>query len=235
MMYSNCVTPNVTGRNLEKLAADSSVCLINPINFFTFISAHTGKRSCLDLCFTSLNLASLTQMSRLSDVGSDHSPICIEINKVPLVVKKCYPKRWVINEDNLIMFAKMMEGSVGDVLYPNDINTKCNDLTDRIVHAAAKTIHKTSGKPIEHKRTCWLSADYSKAVAARKHVHRQLEKYPTEYHACLYKEKAAIAKKICKEAKKASFHNFVENLQFDTPSGVIWKKILSNKLSKILC
>ena len=149
-------------------------------------------------------------------------------DKVPVVVRKCYPKRWVINEENLT-FSKMMEESVGGVVYPSDINTKCNDLTDRIVQSAAKTIHKTIGKSIEHKRTCWCSADCSKAVAARRRARRQLEKYPTECHVCIYKEKAAIAKNVCKGARKALFYDFVETLQFDTPSVIVWKKIQSTK------
>ena len=234
MLHSKCVVPNVTGRSLEKLVANNNVCLANPYNFYTYTNAHTGKRSCLDLCFASPGLVSMIQMTLLQDVGSDHMPISVSINKFPKYVAKCFLKKWVTNNDNLSEFSGAMKRTVGEVMQPNDINTIDTELTDRIVRVATETIPKTSGKQSMRKRTSWWNIECSRAVAARRYARKRLEKYPNERNAQLYKEKTAEARRLCRMAKRESFQSYVETLQYDTPTGAVWRKIRSLKSNIIV-
>ena len=78
----------------------------------------------------------------------------------------------------------------------------------------------------------WWSEQCSRVVAERRYARRQLEKYPSDENIKKYKLKSAIAKKICKKAKSDSFHNYIESIKYDTPTGVIWRKINSLKTGR---
>ena len=59
------IRSNVAGKTLESLLQDSTVCLINPFNMFTYVHRATGAQSCLDVCLSSPDLAPLLSMSPL--------------------------------------------------------------------------------------------------------------------------------------------------------------------------
>ena len=63
------------------------------------------------------------------------------------------------------------------------------------------------------------------AVAERRFARRQLEEYPNEVNTKNYKMKTAKAKNICELAKRNFFQQYVETIQYGTPSGDIWRKI----------
>ena len=49
---TNTPRTNFAGRSLDALLEQEDVCLINPVNFYTYLSPATGKKSCLDLCLS---------------------------------------------------------------------------------------------------------------------------------------------------------------------------------------
>ena len=58
ILCTKCVRLNFTGATLKNLIMHEDICLINPVNFYTYVNSQNGKRSCLDLCLTSSNIAS---------------------------------------------------------------------------------------------------------------------------------------------------------------------------------
>ena len=66
---------NITGKNLELLLLRNEICIINPINFYTYMDPRTARTSCLDVCLCSPQMIASTNITRLDGVGSDHYPI----------------------------------------------------------------------------------------------------------------------------------------------------------------
>ena len=75
VLDSKCTRSNYTGRLLERVKAEDEICLINPQDMYTYVSFSNLKKSCLDICMTSLNIAPLSTVRVMRDVGSDHLPI----------------------------------------------------------------------------------------------------------------------------------------------------------------
>ena len=228
LLSSRCVRPNATGMSLEALLIESNACLINPVDFYTYICPHTGKRSCLDPCLSSANIAPLIETSRLLDVGSDYYPISIILEMEPVIIDKMYPKKWKINE-NVQKFTSALSKSISNLTQPSNINNVADNFTSKIYDAASCTIERSSGKGNNRKQVCWWTQECSAAVAARRLAKRLLEKYPSRENILLYQQKTAKVKKICLDSKRKSFHNYIESLTYDTPTATVWKKINSLK------
>ena len=77
---------------IQQLLLNRNICLANPVDLFTYVNAATGKRSCLDLCFVSASLVVDTAVSTLDEVGSDHVPISVEIEREPTINRACFRK-----------------------------------------------------------------------------------------------------------------------------------------------
>ena len=74
---------NTTGRNLELLLSKEDICLLNPINLYTYTDRRTGNQSCLDICLASSNIIELCSLGVMDDVGSDHCPLNTIIDASP--------------------------------------------------------------------------------------------------------------------------------------------------------
>ena len=229
ILDTRCARANATGQAIENIVTNVNICLANPLNFYTYVDGTSGKRSCLDLCFSSPSLAHITHMEQLPDVGSDHVPVSIMVDYNPVYIKINYPKKWKVNKEALQQFTHTLSNSRSNLEKPNDINRVAEDFSDRIWKAASETIQRTTGSVHHRKQTCWWNCRCSKAVAERRYAKKQLEKFPSRENIIKYREKSVIARKVCKESKRESFHQFVTELKYDTPCGTVWKKIKSLK------
>ena len=232
VLCTKCVKANPAGNSIERLITSENICLINPINFYTYVNARTGKRSCLDLCFASSNVAAEAEISALGDVGSDHIPVKTVLNIVPNVSAKLYTKKWKTNVVNLAEFTARVEVDDCGIRSPNNIDELAEGFANCVFKAATDTVERSSGKPSHRKRTVWWSQECSRAVAERRRARRKLEKYPSDENIKNYKMKTAAAKNICKKHKQRYFQNFIESIQYDTPMGVVWKKIKALKTGR---
>jgi hypothetical protein len=226
-LSTDCLHPNTTGRNIEDLLVSEQICLINPINFYTYLNAATGRRSCLDLCFTSPNIAMDAGLQQLSDVGSDHLPVQMTLQLQPLYCGTIGRPRWKTTPDNLVEFSQQVQPT--KMSLPSGVDEFAKDLSQRIYSAATDSIPRTTGVLKPHKRTVWWDADCSKAVAERRHARRMLEKHPTYVNVQSYREKTREARRICQAKKRESFRAFISDIHYDTPTTVVWKKVKSLK------
>ena len=229
LLESRCVKANATGKAIERLVEDASICLCTPLDFFTYVSPATGKRSCLDLCLTTPELVPKVMVRQLQDVGSDHIPVAIRLEIKPIIVEKTFPKKWKVDDENIKEFARILENDENRLIKPASVEEVGMHLTEKIHRAAEASIKKTSGKSIKRLHNPWWSDDCNKAVAERRKARKQLEKFPSQENVEEYKKKSAAAKKICKERKNKSFHEFVEGITYDTPVGTVWKKLKALK------
>ena len=135
---------NYTGRTIENLILNNNICLLNPKNLYTFVCTATYKRSCLDLCFSSANLASGIEVELGRDVGSDHLPVLTNIQLRPMKTEISFRRRWKTSPENLNLFAADICEST--LVKPAAIDQILNDLVVRICNSAHRNIGQTSGK-----------------------------------------------------------------------------------------
>ena len=230
ILDSNCNNENSTGKSLENILINDNVCINNPLNMYTYVSPTTGKRSCLDVCMSSSNIAPLVQVTTSSDIGSDHVPLKILIEIEPLINVIKFPPKWKINASNILKFTQCLSNSRAEMFRPCSVDALTEDFINRIRSAALETLGQTSGEMhFRKKRTIWWNDGCSRAVAERRRARRILEKHPTKEHLKDYREKSLTARNICRTSKRESFREYIGSLQYDTPKKEIWQKIRAVK------
>ena len=200
----------------------TDLCLVNPRNFYTYIDNRTGKKSCLDLCFCSRNLADAVTIKLGDDVGSDHCTVEVQMACVPKKSEVEHKKRWIITKDTLINFGKAIEEST--IMMPNTTHKIASDIRERIIEAAKKSFKQTTGKNCNKKMTSWWTAECHIAVMERRRARKLVERHPTQVNIENYRKKSNDAKNICKKNKKRAWNQFVSELSYDTPTAEVWKK-----------
>lgn len=221
------IQSNPTGRSIEHLILNENCSLINPLNFYTYLNAANGRRSCLDICITSTNIAAGASMQLLEDVGSDHLPTKIILVLEPVFNVVTGRRRWKINKDNIEIFSKNIKQS--ELPQPANVNQITKDLTERILASAECTIGRTSGRSHQRKQTPWWDEECSRAVAHRRHARRNLERHPLPQNMQIYREATEDTKTLLKVKRQKSFRKMISDIHYDTPSSVIWGKIKSLK------
>ena len=111
LLDSKCVRANFSGISLEKLIMDNDVCLVNPIDMYTYVNPHSGKRPCLDLCLASPNVAAQVNVNTDADIGSDHVPIKVGLRINPCVNDIVFPKKIKITPDDIARFSENLSQS----------------------------------------------------------------------------------------------------------------------------
>ena len=219
---------NFTGRTLDTLLEDEDVCLINPINFYTYLSPATGKKSCLDVCLSSADITPHLEMSLGQDVGSDHMPVHIYAMLDPVKTQINTRKRWKIKTEDIPKFRDALK--ITELVLPSSTDDIVRDFNERIQKSADTAFHVAQQVQTK-KRTCWWDEECSEAVRTRRRARRNLEQNPNEENVELLKQATAEARRVCKKKKRESFREYISDLQHDTPIGEVWRKIKSIKTS----
>ena len=220
---------NANGQALEYVLQNTNECLINPLDFYTYLNPATGKMSCLDLCLTSAQIAPITTMALDEDVGSDHRTIKIVVE---IEMQRSFiigRKKWKVTKEKMDLFKQSVTAC--SFMQPMSVDEFNRDITNRIKDCAIQVIGQTTGKSREGRKTPWWSTKCQKAVMERRKARKILEKHPTEQNAHIYREKSRAAKEICKRSKTEAFHKYVESIDRETPTKTVWKKIKSIKSS----
>ena len=227
VLDTNCIRSNATGRMLETLLTEDQICLINPRNMYTYISFSNLKKSCLDICLTSPNIAPLTAIERKRDIGSDHFPVKVTVNLAPAIQIIKIQKRWIFENVKWNEWRNSIP-KLTEML-PDSVDNMSEKITNRILYASHKNIKETSGIFNPNKRSSWWSEDISKKVAERRRAKKLLEQHPLLANLQEYRNKSNIARNAIKEAKAAEWQKYVNDIKSDTPMKEVWTKIKSVK------
>ena len=228
ILNSSTNRPNQTGKALEDILTSENLNMINPTDFFTYTDRRTGVQSCLDLCITTPDLHPLATISCIEDVGSDHKPVEILFNVIPIKTKIFNSRKWIINSTSLSNFSKSYIES--EIQMPNDINSLAFDLVSRINISAESNFKCTNPfKNTKSKSTPWWNWDCAEAVKRRRKAHRLFVNHPTTENKIEYSKLTAISKNTIINAKRSYMKEFISSLKHDTPQGTIWKKLKAFK------
>ena len=227
ILDSKCIRSNFTGRMLETLLTEDDICLINSVDMYTYISFSSLKKSCLDVCLTSSNIAPLASIQRMRDVGSDHYPVKVTMDMAPAIQQIKVQKRWILENVNWNNWRNDLSST--NRILPDTVENINKDLISRMMQATQNNIRESSGILNPSKRTSWWSQDISRKIAERRKAKRTLEHHPLIANLQDYKAKCAIARNAVKDAKKTAWQKYINDIKSDTPIKEVWSKIRSIK------
>ena len=228
ILNSTVRCPNATGRALEALFDNTPVCLINPLNMYTYVDRRSGKQSCLDLCLSSPNIAPLLSISPLVDVGSDHLLLEITANLSLSAYTWYKHSRIIIRDESLGFFTMSCQPSAH--ILPTSINCLADDFAERIKSSASLAFGQPTRSRLVHRRkTPWWNPQCHAAVAARRRAYRLFRSHPTMENLGFYRTLTTVARNTLHDAKKTSFQSFVSGLDHTIPQGVLWSHLKAFK------
>ena len=228
LLDDQVINSNRTGKTIENICINDPICLINPQNLYTHCCMATYKRSCLDLCFTSPNIAPSTELETMEDIGSDHLPLKFSTQVQPAKVEIVFTKKWKINGKTCLNeFSK-------NIKEPKQIRPTSNEemitsLTNRIVDSAKCNIGQTTGKMRLGKVCSWWDNECEILISEKRRARRIFERYPSPENAEIYSQKLKNFLDVTEEKKKESFKRYVSQISHDTPIGKVWRIIRSIK------
>ena len=218
---------NATGKSIENLLTNSRLGLLNDISMATYIDHKNNTTSCLDLCMTSRTLYNCGNMMRGVDVGSDHFPMestfQFEVDKE----KEETMRGWKYSKADWPKFTSLMEKQKGAIIGPSDASGYSKVITEQIVSAAEEAIGRSSGEKTIHRHLSGWNEECKNAVKKRRTERNNLWRNPTVENLIAWKKARAEARYIMKVKKQESFTEFIDTINCNTPSRVIWRKIKS--------
>ena len=223
LLSSSCQRPDVTGRSLETLLLSSPAVLLNAVDFYTYIDRRTGRPGCLDLFLVSPDVAPYFTLTRLLDVGSDHSPIMASSTLGLRDLLSQPVPRWKISTAVVGQLASRVVFS--SLVHPVSLDSLESDICGRILDAASSCVPQTSGVRPSRLVSPWWSHECREAVSRRRRARRALERRPTREHLIEYKRRSAEARHCIIQHKRAYKRQFLSSITHTTPIGIVWRKI----------
>ena len=131
--------------------------------------------------------------------------------------------RFVYDKADWDEFSRLCENLVVDN-YAN-LADPISKFTKDVVDIMEKTIPKTSVGSTSKPRKPWFNAACKQAINERRKALDQLKRHPDLQHVIQYKRKYAIARKIIKASKTASWRKFVSTVNNRTSLKTMWNVV----------
>ena len=208
------------GLDLESIFQEREVAILND-DTPTHFHIQTGTFSNIDLSIVSANIALDFTWRVMEDLhGSDHYPILLEkVTGIP----DCGVPKWRLERADWNLFSSLalVQGSCEEF---QSVQEATDHITSQIRLAAEISIPRSSGK-YRRPPVPWWSDECRDAVRARKAVLRQLKRRPDDALLIHYKKTRANARRVMKEARRASWRRVLSSINSETPSSWVWDKI----------
>lgn len=228
-MWDSRGRSNRTGKTIEEILTNSDLVLLNTPENPTYLDYKHHTSSCLDLCIASRSLAIGSTLEVAEDLGSDHFPVICNFNLDINKDTEKIMKNWKYSSANWKEFRTELEDNMKQksIYLPADTEAMNLFITKSIYTAAEKAIGRTSGKKTLRRCVYGWDEECSKAAKNRKQLRNKLAKHPNIRNLILWKEARAKARYILKTKKQESFKKFVDDIDCNTPSKIVWRKIKS--------
>lgn len=211
------------GRAIETFLSDNELVVLNDRSI-TRIDTRDGHGSAIDLSIVSSPVSWKFGWVIEGDTrGSDHFPILITSFET-MAKKMTRRPRWRYEAANWDKFVRALD---------KPIDATPENFTTEVIAAANGTIPKTKSK-INKRAVHWWNDEIAEAVKIRRKKLRKLRKLDQQdpRHAeALQAFQAARneARRIIKEAKKNSWHNFVTGIHPQSSVAEVWKRVNAMK------
>ncbi|KAK2703910.1 hypothetical protein QYM36_017731, partial [Artemia franciscana] len=221
--WITCGRSNNAGGGIEDfLMNNNDLCLLTPKGLPTHLNHNTGQYSTIDLVFPSPHIAPTTKVTSLKNtiLYSHHLPVMIELNRCNNIqatnnvahkfnLKKTDWKAFSTALENVYIQEQLKEVSSSEEKI-KIFQTVLMDVVDKVVP-------KINTNKLNHKVTKWWNETCTKAKEDLKDAKSNYECLPIFHGYVEYQRKAAEFKKTVIAAKRKSWINFLNKLDFRVP------------------
>lgn len=234
-----CSIADSAGKSLEKAASDCHLCILNN-GMPTRITPPSQNVSAIDLTLVNPGLLPHCVWNVLDDaMGSDHFPVETTIH-ISNIIYSRFLHRVDSTSTNWISFKKILrnqEESITSKINDDSLNIeeKVSLLTSFLIDAVTSSNPHASNTKNNLRvsktppSSPWWNEDCAKQFADRKFALKQYRTNPSYENYLNLRKHEALAKKTFKAAKRDSWRNYCENIDFHTSPGKIWRAIKSFK------
>lgn len=196
--------PDFNGRLLQELISEERFVYKNQ-GQFTYLDTRTNLPECLDVILASADIQHRTkQVIKLEDIGSDHSPIMIDIASKPIRNHKTSKPRFLYEKANWEKYEIIIEQGLltlpqiepGEIPNKEKIDEITEGLVKVIIDAANKTIPKS--KPKEKQKQS-LPRYIIDKIKLRNQIRKEYQDTRAE---CLKQSMNRLKKNISREVDK---------------------------------
>jgi len=219
------------GKVIEKILDDNDIILLNNTEP-TRLNPINGNLSHIDLSFASTSLAQRINWNVTPNLtSSDHFPIILQIlyrsynSKIDDTTE-----RWNLKNPNWDLYTELLELEMDNIKNIDSLNidSLVKSFTDAITKTAELTIGKNMIKPKKPK-VPWWNDDIKNAIKIKNKALNQFKKTKNLTDYIILKKQRALTKYMIKLSKKKSWEMFINNINEETDTKLIWKKIHSLK------
>ena len=215
-----CSPSNSLGNKVEHPLESSNICLFNDKSP-TYLHPASGSFTSVDLslCSAAVFLDFAWQVHS-DQCGSDHFPIFIDIVKG---LPKDNIPHWNLKKADWPKF-KLYHSLGIDRHSFTDIAEKCPTFLDKLNDIATKCVPKSTRQSTGSYKP-WFNSEYKKAVKAHQNAMDKCSTNPTSDNINAFRNCRANARKVIKENKRKSWHEYVSKLNGKTPTKKVWEMI----------
>ena len=213
---------NRRGKILSDFILDSNHILLNNGEKTRF-NSFNGEYTSIDLCILSSSLMTKMRMSVHDDLcGSDHFPLFIEKDQC-IHDNFNRPDAWITRKADWENFKEMFK-----YIHENnrDASQNIELLTSAIIEAANASVPRSRGTG-KRPQVPWWNDECARAITLRKKALRIFNKYPTATNLSSFRRLRAKARRVVKDAKRASWMEFLSGINHKTPLAHVWRKVKS--------
>ena len=218
------------GLIIEKFLEDPHMIILND-NLPTHFNVANGNESCIDLCIASTDVADKLEWEVSEFLhDSDHFPIFVHIslgNKT--FEQKRHTQKWQYKKANWGIYRSVMNDNIKNLIEPCiEIKNNINELIENFkqtIYTAANAAIPIIKIAKRKNQVPWWNDNCSSAMKEAKHAFNKFKKHSTPENKMEHNRTRAIYRRTLKETKKNYWLNFVNSLNANTPSAIVWQNI----------
>jgi ribonuclease HI len=214
--------PCTTAVNLTNSMITYDLELLTYQSMPTYIDCRTGVSSTIDLCLTTANIFHMAEIELGEDCGSDHCPIHISLEIVPLENKIKMRQKWKFTDEWPRYRTALNTEPVVEQPTAEQTN-QC--LTDKLFQVSDETFGRTREEINFKYNNTWWTPECERVTRARKGAKAILRARPTVENAAIYRTAANEAKWILKEAKENKWREYANSINSTSAIGDVWNKV----------
>lgn len=229
-VWCNCDLINASGKSLEDMLLENNICLITPKGLPTRKNPITGVSTTIDLTFTSPDLVASATVSTLVNTSlfSDHAPILLNVCDGRFEISDKFETnkitKFQIKKADWRKFKELLEQKdiLAVVEREQHVDDKVKVFQDSIIEAATKSVPLKAKYKGQRNSCIWWNKDCD--AAKKKYLRRknEYEQATTIYNYIEVKRAYAAFKRAISQAKKKSWEEFIENLDFRKPVSKVY-------------
>ena len=218
------IKPVGMNKAVKKIIEEENLTLMNT-GEYTHYHIQTDTYTCVDLSLVSVQVCNDFSWKAIQpeekSYESDHFPIVL--TKVNDNSYHPQPQKWNFKRAKWDLYKKKTENNF-ETETERNIEERCAQIKDIIINAAMESIPLIK-PPKSKKQSPYWNEECKKAKETKRRLYRRMLRTKLLKDKIEYNRARALERKCIKEAKKKSWHEYVNTINSQTSCSEVWKKI----------